>query len=128
MPTDRATELELQLLKILWKQSPLSVREVRSQLAEQGKEIAHTTVITVLNIMVEKKFLKRKKQKNAFLFTPRVSRSKMVGSIVGDVVERVFDGSAHGLMLSLMESAEIDAQELRKIRQLIDSKSKGDDA
>lgn len=128
MPTDRATELELQLLKILWNKSPLSVREVRSQLAENGKEIAHTTVITVLNIMVEKKFLKRKKHKNAFLFSPRVSRSKMVGSIVGDIVERVFDGSAHSLMLSLMESADVDAQELQKMRELIDSKSKGDNA
>ena len=125
MPTDRATELELQLLKILWNDSPLPVREIRQRLAEQGHDVAHTTVITVLNIMVEKKFLKRKKQKNAFLFTPRVSRAEMFGNILGDIVHRVFDGSAHGLMLSLMESADVDEQELIKIKELIDSKTKG---
>ena len=124
MPTDHPTELELQLLKILWDEAPLPVREIRQRLAERDRDVAHTTVITVLNVMVEKKFLKRKKLKNAFLFSPRVKRSSVCGSMVSDIVSRVFDGSASELMLSLLETSDVDADELRDIKRLIDRKSR----
>ena len=124
MPTDHPTELELQLLKILWDEAPLPVREIRQRLAERDRDVAHTTVITVLNVMVEKKFLKRKKLKNAFLFSPRAKRSKVCGSMVSDIVSRVFDGSASELMLSLLETSDVDADELRDIKRLIDRKSR----
>lgn len=124
MRLDYPTELELQLLKILWDEAPLPVREVRQRLADQGHDVAHTTVITVLNIMVDKKFLKRKKQKNAFLFSPKVKRSNVCGGMVGDFLERVFDGSARDLMLSLLQTSDVDSEELREIRRMIDQKTR----
>ena len=62
------TELELELLKVLWEDSPLPVREVRTRLDEQAKrKLTHSSVITVLNIMVRKGYLRRRKQgKKAF--------------------------------------------------------------
>lgn len=123
MPLD-PTELELQLLKILWDEAPLPVREIRQRLADRDRDVAHTTVITILNIMVEKKLLKRSKLKNAFLFSPRVKRTAVFGDMLGDMVNRVFDGSARDLMLSLLSTSDIDAAELREIKKLIDRKAK----
>lgn len=124
MPVHYPTELELQLLKILWDDAPLPVREIRQRLADQDRDVAHTTVITILNIMVDKKFLKRKKQKNAFLFSPRVKRENVRGGMIGDFLDRVFDGSARDLMLSLLETSDVDADELKEMRRMIDRKAK----
>ena len=74
---DQPTELELQFLKILWEKSPQPVREIRDALAKSGRDIAHTSVITTLNTMVKKKILKRKKDGNAFLFAPRLTRDQV---------------------------------------------------
>jgi predicted transcriptional regulator len=118
------TELELQILRILWHESPLPVREIRLRLAGEGRDIAHTSVITTLNFMVRKKYLQRKKQKNAFLFQPRVSREKVAREMLGDVVDRVFDGSATAVMLSLFSRSEINPDELKELRSIIHHKLK----
>jgi BlaI family penicillinase repressor len=118
------TELELQILKILWHRSPLPVREVREGLANQGRAIAHTSVITTLNTMVGKRYLKRTKAGKAFLFVPRVSREQVSEGMLGDVVERVFDGSPSAVMVSLFHCAEIDEEELKELRRLINRKMK----
>lgn len=116
---DYPTELELQILKILWNNSPLPVREIREVMATQGRDIAHTSVITTLNIMFHKKYLKRKKQANAFLFEPRVTREKTLGMMLGDIVNRVFDGSTKDVMLTLLDTADIDEKELKELRKYI---------
>ncbi len=120
--TEHPTELELRILKILWEQSPLLVREVRQALADQGRDIAHTSVITTLNTMVGKRYLKRKKQGKSFLFAPRVSRQHVSEQILGHVVSRVFDGSAAAVMLSLFNCSEIDESELKELRRIINRK------
>jgi len=118
-PSEHPTDLELQILKILWDRSPLPVREVRQALADDGRDIAHTSVITTLNIMVRKRHLKRTKQRNAFLFQPRVTREEVSQRILGDIVDRVFDGSASAVMLSLLQTSDIDPDELSELRRLI---------
>lgn len=122
--SDHPTELEHQILKILWEASPLPVREIRQRLAESGRDIAHTSVITTLNIMVRKNYLTRSKEKNAFLFQPRVSRELVAERILGDLVNRVFDGSASAVMLSLFNCSEIDQKELEELRAILRTKSK----
>jgi len=122
--SENPTELELQLLKILWTKSPRPVREIREVLAQQGRDIAHTSVITTLNTMVEKKFLKRKKQGKRFLFEPKVTREKMSWRILKKMVERVFDGSTKAVLLSLFDDSDIDVSELQELKQLIDQKVK----
>lgn len=117
--SEHPTELELQILKILWRQSPLPVRDVRRALADEGRDIAHTSVITTLNIMVRKRHLKRTKRRNAFLFQPRVTREEVSQRILGDIVDRVFDGSASAVMLSLLQTSDINPDELSELRRLI---------
>lgn len=118
------TGLELEILKILWEQAPLPVRDIRRALADQGRELAHSSVITVLNIMVKKKYLKRTPRANAFLFEPSVTRGDVSQRMLGDILDRVFDGSASALMLRLIETSDINARELAEVRKMINRKTK----
>jgi predicted transcriptional regulator len=119
------TELELQILKVLWQQSPLLAREVQVSLAEEGRELARTSVITTLNTMVEKNYLRRKKQGKTFLFSPWISEQEVSERVLGDVVDRVFDGSTASVLLKLLDVKEIDDQELKELRRIINQKLKG---
>ena len=126
-PTNQPTDLELEFLKILWDASPQLVREIREELAKRGRDIAHTSVITTLNTMVEKKYLKRKKQGKAFLFSPRLSQDQVSQKMLGTVVDRVFDGSARAVLLSLFDCTDIDQDELKELRKLINKKARETD-
>lgn len=116
---DFPTELELRILKVLWRGAPRKVREIREALAMGGHAIAHTTVITVLNIMLDKGYVARERVKNAYLFSPVVEENEVSSRFVGDLVERVFDGSASSVMLNLLETNALDADELQQLRRLI---------
>jgi predicted transcriptional regulator len=119
------TELELEILKVLWAESPLPVRDVRTKLeSEAGRPLAHSSVITMLNIMHRKGFLRRVKDGKAFLFSPKVEKQQVTGKIAGDLVSRVFDGSPTALMLNLLETSDVDAEELAELRRLINRKAK----
>ena len=123
--SEHPTELELEILKILWEDSPLPVREVRTRLeSDAGRRLAHSSVITMLNIMHRKGYLRRKKDGKAFLFSPKVARSNVVGRMMGDMLARLFDGSSSAMALNLIESADLDADELGELRKLINRKSK----
>jgi len=102
----------------------LPVREIRRRLAADGRDIAHTSVITTLNIMVRKRSLKRAKKGNAFLFAPSVSQEGVSGRMLGDVVRRVFDGSAKAVVVALLESSDVDADELLELRRYINRKAR----
>ncbi|MFM9962441.1 MAG: BlaI/MecI/CopY family transcriptional regulator [Planctomycetaceae bacterium] len=116
------TDLELQILKVLWQQSPLLARDVQAALGEGGRELAKTSVITTLNTMVGKKYLKRKLQGNMYLFSPRISEDQVSNRMLVDVVDRVFDGSASAVLMKLFDVKEIDTDELRELRTLINRK------
>ena len=123
--SDYPTGLELEILKILWEQSPLPVREVRDRLeAQASRPLTHSSVITVLNIMVRKGYLRRRKEGKAFLFSPKVEKQKVSGGIMGDVMARLFDGSPSAMVLNLLETADLDFEELQELRKLINRKAK----
>src|SRR4051812_15664883 len=118
------TELELQILKVLWQQSPLLARDVQAALARDGRDLAKTSIITTLNTMVVKKYLTRSKQANMYLFTPRITESEVGDRVLGDVVDRVFDGSTSAVLLKLFDVKDVDADELKELRRIIDRKLK----
>ncbi len=121
---EHPTQLELQILKLLWQRSPLPVREVRQALIEAGRDVAHTSVITTLNAMTRKKYLRRSMQGNACMFAPRISRENVQGGMLSDMVNRVYDGSAKELVLGLFDCGELDAEDLKELRALINRKTK----
>lgn len=116
------TELELEILKVLWGEGPLTVRAVRDALAPT-RDLAYTSVMTMMNIMTEKGYLKRRKRGQGYVYQPKVNRQSTARRMLDDVVERVFDGSAAAAMLQLLESRAIDEGELAALRRLLEEKS-----
>lgn len=123
--SEHPTELELVILKVLWQESPLPVRDVRARLESQaGRSLAHSSVITMLNIMHGKGYLKRRKSGNSFLFSPKVERQSVAGGLIGDVLARMFDGDSSAMVMNLLDTADIDAEDLDEIRKLVARKAK----
>ena len=123
--SEHPTELELEILKVLWDETPLPVREVRARLDQSaGRLLAHSTVVTMLNIMHRKGFVRRRKEGRAFFFSPKDQRKNVVGRMMGDLVSKAFDGSATALVLNLIETNDLDAEELGELRKLINRKAK----
>ena len=123
--SEHPTELELEILKILWEDSPLRVREVRARLeSEADRPLAHSSVITMLNIMHRKGFLRRRKEGKSFLFSPNVNKENVTGRIMGDLLSRLFDSSTSAMVLSLLETADLDSEEIAELRKLISRKAK----
>lgn len=89
-----------------------------------GRESAHTSVITTLNTMCDKGYLRRKKDGKAFLFSPAVDEADVSGGMLKDLVSKVFDGSASAVMLRLIESEDIDKDEVKELRRLFNRKLK----
>lgn len=123
--SEHPTELELQILKILWdRDASLTVREIRDALAADGRDLAHTSVITTLGTMVEKGQLDKLDplQGKAFRFVPRVPQEAVSQKMLGDLVDRVFDGSTEAVMLSLFDVSKLDEDELKRLRKLFNQK------
>ena len=118
------TELELRILKLLWRRSPLLARDVQKLLAEDGRDLAKTSVITTLNTMVDKKYVRRRKQGNSFLFSPQITEEEVFARVLGDVVDRVFDGSTAAVLLKLFDVKNVDGEELKELRRIINRKLK----
>ena len=113
------TELELESLKILWQEGELSVREVREFLTAGGRELAHTTLITMLNIMTGKKYVSRKAKANSYLFRPKVTQERISQGMASDLVTRVFGGSPSALMLSLLDHEKLSPDEREQLLDLV---------
>ena len=117
------TELELEILKILWQIEPANVRQVRDSLANV-RDLAYTTVMTTMSIMADKGYLKRKMDGRRFVYEAVYREKKASRNILQDVIDRVFGGSTKAVMQHLLETSEIDDEELKQIRLLINRKSR----
>ena len=120
----RPTELELQILKVLWQESPRTARQIRDALAENGRDLAHTSVITTLQKMVTKRQLNQLDpvEGKAFRFAPSVTEESVSRGMLGDLVDRVFDGSAEAVMLSLFDVSDLDEGDLKRLRRAFNDK------
>lgn len=116
------TELELEILKVLWKQGALSGREVREALAKASRDLTYTSVMTVLGIMEEKGCVRRKKQDGNFQYSARLSEKVTTRRMLEDVVKRAYDGSVMAAMVNLLETGDIDAEEIKQLRKLLKDK------
>ena len=123
-PTSRhPTELELEILKILWREGPSPGRKIRDALVG-FRDLAYTSVMTIMKIMTEKKYVRRKKADGNFVYYPCVTEETVAKQMLHDVVDRVFDGSAAAVMLNLLQTADLDEQELGQLRQIINRRAK----
>jgi predicted transcriptional regulator len=117
------TELELQILKILWRDGPAPVREVRDALVPY-KDLAYTSVMTIMNIMTRKGYLRRSKQDGRYIYSAKTAERTITRRMLSDLVDRVFDGSAAAVMVNLLEAHDLDSDELKQLRELINRKAR----
>lgn len=112
------TELELEILKILWRQGETPVSGVRQALAP-FRDLAITSVTTIMNIMVRKGYLARRKCPGSYVYRPRVGERATAGGMLKDLMERAFDGSAEAVVAHLLETGDLDERELHRVRALL---------
>ena len=116
MKTTPLTPLELEIMHILWDHGPATVAEVQPQLKAQ---LAYTTVMTMLGVLLKKGKVKRTQQGRAFRYRAAVSRERATGSALADILERVFGGSADALVMSLVETRGLTAQDLTRLSKAV---------
>ncbi|MEX2137859.1 MAG: BlaI/MecI/CopY family transcriptional regulator [Pirellulales bacterium] len=123
-PSEHPTELELQILKILWEQSPQTARQIRERLEQIGRKLAHTSVITTLQKMVDKRQLKQLDaiEGKALRFSPQIKERDVSQRMLADLVDRVFDGFAEAVMLRLFDVSELDESAVKRMRRALNDK------
>jgi predicted transcriptional regulator len=117
-PTPTAGELEI--LQVLWDRGACTVREVLEVLSA-SRPRAYTSVMSLLNIMADKGLVTREAQGRAFVYQARKPRERTLGKIVGDVLGKAFEGSAHELVAHVLEQSRPSSQELEQIRRVIEA-------
>ena len=126
-PKPVPTDLELEILKVVWQRGQATVREVYRDLAAQRK-IAYTTVLTMMGVLERKGHLKKSAGERAYIYTPTLPQSQVVQGMVQEFVGRVFDGSLKPLLVHLVEDERIDSEELKEIEALLRERRKRQDA
>src|SRR5205085_12278284 len=119
MPRSRSenlTPLELEIMHVLWAEGPANVQIVQQHLPRQ---LAYTTVQTMLNILHRKGKVKRQLKDRAYVYRPVFSRQKAVAQAVGDMLDRFFGGSADSLVLNLVEARRLTPEKLAHIQELV---------
>jgi BlaI family transcriptional regulator, penicillinase repressor len=106
------TALELRIMRVIWNRGASTVSEVQGELKPP---LAYTTVQTMLNILERKGRLKRELQGRAYIYSARVSEARAVGQGLRDLIDRMFGGSSEELVMSLLQSRQIDAQKLAEL-------------
>jgi predicted transcriptional regulator len=115
--TEQLTPLELEIMHVLWETGPANVQSVQQHLE---RELAYTTVQTMLNILHRKGKVKRTLKDRAYFYKPAVSRSQVVGQHMSDIVDRLFGGSAESLVMSLVETKHLTPRKLARLQKLLE--------
>ena len=111
-------ELELEVMKILWDRGRSSVLQVAEHLSKQ-KGYARTTILTIIQRLHKKGFLKRKKEDGVYRYEPTQKRQQVMGRLLNQFIDRVFDGSSTSLVQQLT-GAKMSDEELDQIKAIID--------
>jgi len=117
----RPTEVELQILRILWELGPSPVREIHQRLnAEKGTN--YSTTVKTLSVMLEKGLVKRNETAQPHIYRPALSRESAARRMLRDVIDKVYEGSAMSVVLQVLASAPASKEELDEVRRLLDQR------
>ncbi|MCA9251592.1 MAG: BlaI/MecI/CopY family transcriptional regulator [Phycisphaerae bacterium] len=125
--TPHITAAELRILKVLWKEGPQTVRQVKDALTRiEGDEPAYTTVMTMMKSLADKGALEVDNSRQPFVYSPAVRRDQVMGQRVAQFLQNVFDGRAEDLVMHLAEKADLSAADLKRIEKKIADREKAD--
>ena len=111
------TEQELEIMKIVWERESSTVRDVYEALLKKRK-VAYTTVMTMMKILEQKKYLKKTQLERAYVYRPAQPQRQVVGAMVRDFINRVFNGATEPLLVHLVEEHDLSREELEEIARL----------
>jgi predicted transcriptional regulator len=121
----RLTPLELEIMQVLWDAGPSNVQAVQARLVD--RELAYTTVQTMLNVLHRKGKVKRDLKNRTYTYRAVLSRQSAIRQAVGELIQRFFDGSADSLVLNLVKTRQVTPDALTRIHQLLaEAKEKED--
>ena len=106
-------------MKVVWRLQRATVRDVYEAIREQ-RRVAYTTVMTMMKILEEKGYLKKTVAERAHVYRPAKPRQQVVGAMVRDFLDRVFDGASEGLLLHLAKDHKLTEKQRRIVKQLIE--------
>ncbi len=112
------TEQELEIMKVIWKLDTATVRQVYETMLEH-RRIAYTTVMTMMNILEQKGYLKKQQAERAYVYQPAQPQKQVIRSMVREFLDRVFNGAAEPLLAHLVEDRRLTETDLEEIRRTI---------
>jgi predicted transcriptional regulator len=113
------TPQELEIMKLVWQLEDASVRDIYETLLRRRK-IAYTTVMTTMNTLESKGYLKKRRQERAFIYRPTRPKNRVIGGMIREFIDRVFNGSAVPLLVHLVKDRHIREKDLEKIVRMIE--------
>jgi predicted transcriptional regulator len=125
MPRPKAKELterELEIMHVFWRDGELAAADVRDRLAAEGRDLAYTTVATLVRILLEKGFVEQTNNLRPFRYKPVRSFEEVSRSLVRDLVNRVFGGSREQLLVHLVEGKRLTKKERELLEQVLKEK------
>jgi BlaI family transcriptional regulator, penicillinase repressor len=114
------TPAELEIIQVLWRRGPSTVREVHEALKDQHP-VGYTTILKLLQIMVEKGIAERDASARTHVYRAAISEERTKRRLVAELVDRAFDGSAANLIMQALSAKRVRPDELQQIRDLIDA-------
>src|SRR5947209_20504601 len=111
------TGQELEIMKVVWARERATVRDVYEALLERRK-VAYTTAMTMMKILEQKGFLKKSQEERAYIYRPAQPKRQVIGAMVREFVNRVFNGSAEPLLVHLVEEHHLSQKDLEEIARL----------
>jgi predicted transcriptional regulator len=115
----KPTASELEILRVLWSRGPSTVREVYEALS-RTKQIGYTSVLKLMQIMTEKGSVRRNEEQRAHVYEAQQAAEKTKRQLAGDVLQRVFEGSASQLMMHALAGRKGTKAEVAELRRLLD--------
>jgi predicted transcriptional regulator len=114
--TEQLTPLELEIMNVLWETGAANVQAVQQRIE---REVAYTTVQTMLNILHRKNKVSRTLKDRAYFYKPIVSRRQVSSQVIGDIIDRLFGGSAVSLVMSMIETNHLAPEKLTQLNNLL---------
>ena len=114
----RPTDAELEILRVLWRRGPSTVREVHEELRRKPAT-RYTTALKLMQIMTEKGLVRRDESQRAHIYRPRLPREQTLRQLARDLLERAFGGSAALMVASLLDSRAVRKKDIGEIKKLI---------
>ena len=119
------TELELEIMQIVWQQDEVTVKALCEKFERSDRPLALPSIRTMLGILQDKGYVKRRPFGRGYAYSATVSADQARTSILKDIIERAFNGSASTLVTALVNSDMVSDGELKKVRQLVKQHEKG---